>query len=332
MLSDVISSEGEPSLSDESSSEGEHDQTVVIDQSDYDRRLAQAAGKSCNYDGTRLIDEVLQLFLEGSLIDGRDEFGDTALCNAVIKGHAEIVGALLQCNASPNLRCTSGDTPLTYAIQFGHRDIVEALLEGRAFVELRCRSKTALTYAVDSETGQHIRGVDLLLSYRASVNVTDSQGLTPLMVAVQHGAWYGPSGGGGLCDISRNCVRELLDAGSSCNLRVNGQTAKDLATPKNRKVLELFEQDRMILLTLHAGLADQNGIFAFTCTNLGGDELVSGSAEIRQPVASLYLTIASELQSGCFQLVFPNGQLLDNDEQILCDALPACTAKDQTTS
>lgn len=287
-------------------------------EADHAQRLAKAADR-----GER--DEVLQLVLEGALVDDRDEFGDTALCNAVIKGHTEIVKNLLQCNASPNLRCSSGDTPLHYAVQFGHRDIIGALLDGRASVEARCRSKTALMHAVHLAAGQHDRGINLLLSCRASVNVTDEQGLTPLMVAVQHGAWYDQESGG-FSDRSSNSVLALLEAGSSYNLRVNGQTAKDLATPKHKQVLEQYEQERMIILTLHAGMQEPDGSFEFVCTNIGGEELASGSAELRAPVASLYVTVASELRSACFQLVLPDGQFLDNSEQSLRDALPAFTA------
>jgi len=279
-------------------------------------------------------DQLLQLFLEGASPDGRDEMGDTALCNAVIKGHKEIVTTLLRCHASPNARCSSGDTPLMYACDYGHRGIAETLLQHRALVDLKCRSETALMRAVQSYWNERVKNLwsannagmrnslgestDMLLSHRASVNMTDQHGLTPLMMAVRNEV-----------SCSAHSVLALLEAGSSCNLRVNGQSAKDLAEEVHRRVIEQYEQENFVLLTLHASVLEAGASCTFSCTNFGGDELASGIADLQRPAASLYAMIASDLQSECFQLMLPNGQLVHNGEQLLGEAIALPAPSDE---
>jgi len=261
-----------------------------------DERLAMAAEK-----GNR--DAVLQLFLEGASVDGRGKGGHPALCNAVIEGHSGIVKTLLQCHASPNAASVpphygTGDTPLAWAILLGRQSIANTLLKARASVDLTGSStKTPLMYAVQCNSDQSVK---MLLSKGASVNELDEKGLTPLMMAVQ----------------DRNCpesvVLALLDAGSSCNYSARGVSAKDLASPTHWRVMEQHALERLMVLTLHTSENEPGISLVFSCTNIGGDELASGIAQLNEPVTSLYNLIASELQGECFQLILPGGQLLEN--------------------
>lgn len=85
---------------------------------------------------------------------------------------------------------------------------------------------------------------------------------------------------------------------------------------------EIIKQhERSLILTLHVSVCEPGTSFVFSCTNIGDDELASGVAELRQSVASLYTMIASELQGECFRLILPDGHRLNNNVQMLCDAL-----------
>lgn len=241
----------------------------------------------------------------------RDRMGNTALSNAVCGGQAEIVKTLLQCHASPDVRCSRDRTPLMHAIVLGHQGIASLLLEGRASVDVMCRSttgrsRTALMYAI---LYRKFQDVDVLLSHDASVHVTDEQGYTPLMIAVKNR------------ECPDNVVRALLHAGSSCSYRVAcGVTAKDLACRNHRRVMEQHELETLVL-TLHVSVFEPGDFFEFTCTSMGGEELASGICELHLPIASLYSMIASELQGESFGLILPDGRLLANNVQMLCDTL-----------
>jgi ankyrin repeat protein len=57
-----------------------------------------------------------------------EESGLTPLQIAVIRGHEEMVHALLRLGANPNVHDAQGRTPLEDAYAFGHDDIVDMLL------------------------------------------------------------------------------------------------------------------------------------------------------------------------------------------------------------
>lgn len=61
-----------------------------------------------------------------------EESGLTPLQIAVIKGHEEMVHALLRLGANPNVQDPQGRTPLDDAYVLGHDDIVDMLLASGA--------------------------------------------------------------------------------------------------------------------------------------------------------------------------------------------------------
>jgi ankyrin repeat protein len=86
-----------------------------------------------------------------TIIDARDDKGDTALIIAINRGDSDWTGFLLNKGADPNLASTrSGDTPLMAAARIGFQDAAE-----------------------------------WLLSLGAKVDGTNRQGETPLIIAVQ---------------------------------------------------------------------------------------------------------------------------------------------------
>ena len=79
--------------------------------------------------------ECLELLVNsGADVNGRDEFGGTALIVAVFRNHTECVNILVKAGADVNEKNRDGDTALTLAISKRHDDIVRILIEAGADV------------------------------------------------------------------------------------------------------------------------------------------------------------------------------------------------------
>lgn len=81
----------------------------------------------------------------------------TSLMAAVVKGNTEIVKALLENKANPNLADANGTTALIYAVQFKNSSIIKLLLDYKADKsKIDNKGKTAFEYAVFSSDEQII--------------------------------------------------------------------------------------------------------------------------------------------------------------------------------
>jgi ankyrin repeat protein len=56
--------------------------------------------------------------------------------SAILRGHIEIVGAVLERNADVDIQDERGNTALFYATQIGQFNMVEAILERNAEVDI----------------------------------------------------------------------------------------------------------------------------------------------------------------------------------------------------
>ena len=153
--------------------------------SDQNKSLLQAAA-----DGD--IDKVKSLLSEGADVNVRGAYGQTALHNAVVKGHRSIVRLLMDKGANIDAMDDAGRTPLHYAT-------------GAGFGSANPRQ-----WSVDV--------VELLLNNGANINAKDDLGWTPLRYSTLI-SW--PD-----LNRSRVMVRLLLDRGADPNLADNrGYTA-----------------------------------------------------------------------------------------------------------
>ena len=136
-------------------------------------------------------------------------------------GDEQMVATLLRLGAKPNAHVRPGDTayttPLHAACAANHPRIALKLLQAKARVNVRDTSgATPLLLAMSSKaTAKQADAIALLarlLEAKASVNQSDNRGRTPLMEAAAKGY--------------ASCVKKLLDAGADPSLRDGqGQTA-----------------------------------------------------------------------------------------------------------
>ncbi|MET0758889.1 MAG: ankyrin repeat domain-containing protein [Flavobacterium sp.] len=81
-------------------------------------------------------------------INGNSSMG-TPLMAAVVKGNKEIVQALLENKANPNITDPNGTTALIYASMFKNHDIVRLLIKAQANPDTKDnRGNSALDYAI----------------------------------------------------------------------------------------------------------------------------------------------------------------------------------------
>ena len=118
-------------------------------------------------------------------MNARNSSNFTALINAAIGGHFDIVELLLSRGADVNVRTVAGDTALMYASRRTQTDIVKALLDKGAEVNVRNRAgQTAFYLAAASGAGETML---LLLDNGAFINVETRWGDTPLAVVARSG-------------------------------------------------------------------------------------------------------------------------------------------------
>ncbi|MGB8956993.1 MAG: ankyrin repeat domain-containing protein [Tumebacillaceae bacterium] len=104
---------------------------------------------------------------------------------SAIRGAAKRAEMLLRLGANPNYRGGKfGDTALTSAVIMGKREIVELLINYKANVNIQdFDGGTPLIWAT---LGQHADLVQLLLDRGADPNIRENDGQTALQLAIEH--------------------------------------------------------------------------------------------------------------------------------------------------
>jgi hypothetical protein len=105
-------------------------------------------------------------------------------------GHqAELIDLILSCGISPDSIDSPGDTALGYAANIGYPDACTALLKHGAHVDLGdSRGITPLMVAVASQRGNKMACVQALLAAGANVNAVNATGQTALFFAIHDAA------------------------------------------------------------------------------------------------------------------------------------------------
>ena len=152
--------------------------------------------------------EVVQALLaakadvNATLSDERN--GQTALTLAVQKGHVEVVRALLAANADADHRCCE-TSPLYFAARTANLNMVKVLLTAKPNLNRQAiEDTTALIRTIATGKPASPEIARLLIEAGANVNLSSSDGVTALTVAVQH---------------SVGTVQLLLAAGANVDFR-----------------------------------------------------------------------------------------------------------------
>jgi ankyrin repeat protein len=140
-----------------------------------------AAQVTSGSDGATFVDAVRKgdaqkaidlLRARATVVNARDDKGETGLIAAIIKRDDEWSYYLLQQGADPNLATFSGDTPLITAARVGYVDMVGELIARRVRVNAANKmGETALIIAVQQRAAPI---VELLLAYGADPDRSDS--------------------------------------------------------------------------------------------------------------------------------------------------------------
>ena len=116
-----------------------------------------------------------------------DSRGRTALSWCAQRGDIDSVRFLLANGADTNLDNYEGCSPLAWAARGGHRDVAEWLLCRSSGTEINARRNG--TWAAIHRLAvrwQDVQFLRLLVQHGADINAPDSEGSTPLMLAVEH--------------------------------------------------------------------------------------------------------------------------------------------------
>lgn len=131
--------------------------------------------------------EACRVFLERGVDANQTETASgknvTALMLAALNGNIEVARALIEKGANIDAQDTTGKTALMIAAFSDEDTISRLLIEQTSNIDaVDEEGRSALFFAIQSPWI-----VKMLLAYGASVNIQDSSGDTPLMVAVKHG-------------------------------------------------------------------------------------------------------------------------------------------------
>ena len=138
-------------------------------------------------------------------LNWKDKQGWTALHLAARAGHSEICALLIANDEDVTLASDSGATAMHEAAGRGNADIISALQAAGADVDAACETGTPLHWAAGDGSSD---AVAKLVDLGASVDATNSQGLTPLLLAA--------------ASQSRKCASLLIRGGADCGFVLSG--------------------------------------------------------------------------------------------------------------
>lgn len=143
------------------------------------RMLLQKLCDKGDYEGAS------ELIKQGADVNDRDYAGNTALHDAALKGHIDIVRLLLDNGAEIDIRSgvTDLDTPLIDAASHGHVDIVKLLLDRGADPRIyNAQGKTALDFAdQDDSDGEQVANLikEAIVDFRSKFGKSRRSASTP---------------------------------------------------------------------------------------------------------------------------------------------------------
>src|ERR1700726_2941310 len=166
-------------------------------------------------------DLVRALLERGAKPDVVNNYGSSPLAEAAKVANARLVKMLLDAGSNAEVPNQEGQTALMLAARAGSRDVAELLVSHGANVNARekWRGQTALMWAVDAGSAELTR---FLIAHKADVNARAQATDWPTQLTGEPRNQYRPTGGlTPLLYAARSgctdCVQALLDAGADPN-------------------------------------------------------------------------------------------------------------------
>ena len=122
------------------------------------------------------------LIQHGAAVNDASDNAESVLMQAAKRGHADCVKLLLEHGASVSATTPDGHTALSMAVYGGHADCVKTLLEAGAGTTPNLKTEASLLHLAVEEGD--VTCIQLLCEAGAPVNLTDNDGYTPLMMAL----------------------------------------------------------------------------------------------------------------------------------------------------
>jgi len=130
---------------------------------------------------------VLKLLLSngGVDVDDKNNYHETALHLACLKGHYIVVRLLLIFKASTTIQSSLGMLPLHYAAKNGRVDILDLFIE-KAYHPLNIQTKDGQSILHLSALNNHLEFVERLIEEKIDLDLKDNKENTALHLAVQY--------------------------------------------------------------------------------------------------------------------------------------------------
>jgi ankyrin repeat protein len=118
-------------------------------------------------------------------LDKKDQHGIAAISRAAMGNLMPVLEKLITLGADLNTRDLDGSTPVFFAVLYKNQSVLELLIQEHAELDHRGMfGQTPLTFAIAMGSRQQL--FQLLIDGGASLDATNSEGLTPIMLAVDH--------------------------------------------------------------------------------------------------------------------------------------------------
>ena len=163
------------------------------------------------------------LVMKGANVNAQNQSGKTAIMLAAFAGKLNIIKELRSSGASYDLRDRAGCNVLHYAVDGGNLDSIQYLLMDGVDVNAKDNTSGWTPLLRASSVGGNKEVADLLIKYKADVNIMDKDNKSALMIAVING--------------NQPLVQCLVEHGADINIKNEfGKTAYEMAVSMDRRV------------------------------------------------------------------------------------------------